>query len=219
MVRGTSRYLPPISPCSGHGPCLTLHARASATKRGAMPIVLRSPVRPSEDGRVGRCSARSTAMPCDARQPYLLGEPTSPRSAPRPRRCRLSKRCSASALPARAPPTGAQEKRAATGGLNSRAMPMHHRIRNIMGCLVARWGGAAPEMGRQVLAARLPRRGCPDVSRPMGCTFLGPIYDASWGLPSRNGCGAAMPSHELPAVRHPIPTLSAAPHPHQGCAA
>ena len=62
---------------------------------------------------------------------------------------------------------------------------LHHMIRNIMGCLVAIGrGDNAPEWIDQVLSARSRNAAAPTFS-PDGLYFLGPVYDAAWGLPQR----------------------------------
>ena len=62
---------------------------------------------------------------------------------------------------------------------------LHHMIRNIMGCLVAIGQGKhPPEWISDVLAARDRDAAAPTFS-PDGLYFLGPRYDAHWGLPDR----------------------------------
>jgi tRNA pseudouridine38-40 synthase len=62
---------------------------------------------------------------------------------------------------------------------------LHHMIRNIMGCLLVVGQGQQPAqwMGH-VIAARDRDAAAPTFS-PDGLYFLGPVYDASWNLPSR----------------------------------
>ena len=56
-------------------------------------------------------------------------------------------------------------------------------IRNIMGCLVRIGrGDAPPDWMADVLAARSRVVAAPPFS-PAGLYFLGPLYDAGWGLP------------------------------------
>ena len=56
-------------------------------------------------------------------------------------------------------------------------------IRNIMGCLVQIGQGKnPPEWMSTVLAARDRRAAAPTFS-PDGLYFLGPRYDAKWGIP------------------------------------
>jgi len=62
---------------------------------------------------------------------------------------------------------------------------LHHMIRNIMGCLVAVGQGfQAPDWIREVIEARSRDAAAPTFA-PDGLYFLGPVYDAKWGLPSR----------------------------------
>jgi len=62
---------------------------------------------------------------------------------------------------------------------------LHHMIRNLMGCLVAVGQGLQPpEWISTVLAARSRDAAAPTFS-PDGLYFLGPRYDARWGLPER----------------------------------
>ena len=66
-------------------------------------------------------------------------------------------------------------------------------IRNIMGCLVAIGQGAKPSAWMaEVLAARSRDAAAPTFS-PDGLYFLGPVYDAAWGLPSRTAAYDALP--------------------------
>ncbi len=58
-------------------------------------------------------------------------------------------------------------------------------IRNIMGCLVdIGQGKHPPQWMSDVLAARHRAVAAPTFS-PAGLYFLGPVYDARWGLPDR----------------------------------
>lgn len=61
---------------------------------------------------------------------------------------------------------------------------LHHMIRNILGCLVrVGQGDAPPEWMGEVLAARSRKVAAPTFSAA-GLYFLGPLYDAAWGLPA-----------------------------------
>ena len=61
---------------------------------------------------------------------------------------------------------------------------LHHMIRNIMGCLVQIGQGVKPpEWMAEVLAAR-SRDAASRTFSPDGLYFLGPQYDAHWGLPN-----------------------------------
>ena len=58
-------------------------------------------------------------------------------------------------------------------------------IRNIMGCLIAIGQGNKPvEWMSEVLLAKSRAVAAPTFS-PDGLYFLGPTYDAKWGLPER----------------------------------
>ena len=62
---------------------------------------------------------------------------------------------------------------------------LHHMIRNIMGCLITIGQGNKPvEWMSEVLAAKSRAVAAPTFS-PDGLYFLGPTYDAKWGLPER----------------------------------
>jgi tRNA pseudouridine38-40 synthase len=62
---------------------------------------------------------------------------------------------------------------------------LHHMIRNIMGCLIAIGSGNRPPgWMAEVLAARSRDAAAPTFA-PDGLYFLGPVYDAAWGLPER----------------------------------
>jgi tRNA pseudouridine38-40 synthase len=61
---------------------------------------------------------------------------------------------------------------------------LHHMIRNIMGCLVAVGQGTQPPQWiAEVLAAQSREVAAPTFA-PDGLYFVGPVYDAHWGLPS-----------------------------------
>jgi tRNA pseudouridine38-40 synthase len=62
---------------------------------------------------------------------------------------------------------------------------LHHMIRNIMGSLLqVGHGHHPPDWMADVLAARHRDAASPTFS-PDGLYFLGPRYDAHWGLPER----------------------------------
>jgi tRNA pseudouridine38-40 synthase len=70
---------------------------------------------------------------------------------------------------------------------------LHHMIRNIMGCLVQIGQGAQPpEWMAEVLAARNRKTAAPTFS-PDGLYFLGPRYDAKWGMPERTPAYDGLP--------------------------
>lgn len=63
-------------------------------------------------------------------------------------------------------------------------------IRNLMGCLLrVGHGEAPPEWIAEVLAARSRKVAAPTFSAD-GLYFLGPLYDAAWGLPAEATLGA-----------------------------
>jgi tRNA pseudouridine38-40 synthase len=70
---------------------------------------------------------------------------------------------------------------------------LHHMIRNIMGCLIAVGSGKKPvEWIDEVLQARQRKIAAPTFS-PDGLYFLGPRYDAHWGLPERTAAYDGLP--------------------------
>ena len=70
---------------------------------------------------------------------------------------------------------------------------LHHMIRNIMGCLVVVGQGLQPPgWMREVLQAR-SRDAAARTFAPDGLYFLGPVYEAHWGLPERTVAYDALP--------------------------
>ena len=62
---------------------------------------------------------------------------------------------------------------------------LHHMIRNLMGCFVkVGTGEHPPEWMQEVLLAKDRNAAAPTFS-PHGLYFLGPVYEAHWGLPSQ----------------------------------
>jgi tRNA pseudouridine38-40 synthase len=75
---------------------------------------------------------------------------------------------------------------------------LHHMIRNIMGCLVRiGHGDERPEWIAEVLAARSRKVAAPTFS-PAGLYFVGPLYDAVWGLPAEATLGASIAAYDGP---------------------
>ena len=75
---------------------------------------------------------------------------------------------------------------------------LHHMIRNIMGCLVrVGQGQARPEWMREVLRSRSRDAAAPTFP-PDGLYFLGPLYDARWGLPAGATLGAQGAAYDGP---------------------
>jgi tRNA pseudouridine38-40 synthase len=201
-VRGTNTYLPAdIAVQWAHIVPTDFHARFCATARRYAYVLLQSPVRPSvEAGRVGWVfhELDGEAMQAAARQ--LLGEHdfssfrASSCQAKSPvktmHRIDISRRAS----PASGPLDGLH-------GLGRPGEPpmqtcywhfefegsafLHHMVRNIMGCLIAIGQGKQPvDWMQTVLDARSRDAAAPTFS-PDGLYFLGPVYDAVWGLPTR----------------------------------
>lgn len=70
---------------------------------------------------------------------------------------------------------------------------LHHMIRNIMGCLIMVGDGRRPPSWMvDVLAAKNRDAAAPTFS-PHGLYFLGPRYDARWGLPDDSGLLDGLP--------------------------
>ncbi|MCJ0764261.1 tRNA pseudouridine(38-40) synthase TruA [Variovorax terrae] len=178
-IRGTNRFLPPdIAVQWAHEVPEAFHARASATARRYAYVLRESPVRPSVDaGRVGWVFRPLDENAMREAAAHLIGEHdfTSFR---------------ASECQARTPVKTLHRldlhRRGAYWRFEFEANAfLHHMIRNIMGCLVAiGQGQQAPGWMAQVLAARRRDAAAPTFS-PDGLYFLGPVYDAHWGLPER----------------------------------
>ena len=178
-VRGTNANLP--KDISVHWAVKTtpeFHCRASAKSRRYAYVLLESPIRPSiEAGRVGWTfqSLDMDAMRTGAN--LLLGEHdfTSFRAS----------ECQALS-PVKTMMEIAITRRGAYWRIEFEANAfLHHMIRNIMGCLVQiGTGKRPPQWMAEVLAARDRRVAAPTFS-PDGLYFLGPRYDAAWGMPDR----------------------------------
>ncbi len=178
-VRGTNTFLPGDIAVQWAQPVpAEFHSRASATARRYAYVLLESAVRPSvEAGRVGWVFRPLEAGPMQAAAGMLLGEHdfTSFR---------------ASGCQARTPVKTLRRIDISHRGpywrfeFEANAF-LHHMIRNIMGCLVVVGQGLQPPAWMaQVLAARSRDAAAPTFS-PDGLYFLGPVYDASWDLPSQ----------------------------------
>ena len=154
----------------------TFHCRACAISRRYAYVLYESPIRPSID--LGRVGWTFRALDGDAMRKaadILIGEHdfTSFR---------------ASACQALSPIKNLTEivfsKRGSYWRIEFEANAfLHHMIRNIMGCLVQiGQGKKPPEWMAEVLAARDRDAAAPTFS-PDGLYFLGPRYDAKWGIP------------------------------------
>jgi tRNA pseudouridine38-40 synthase len=176
-IRGTNANLPHDIAVQWSMPVpKAFHCRASATSRRYAYVLLESAIRPSvEMGRVGWvCRALNGAAMQKAAQ-YLLGEQDF--SSFRAAQCQaLSPIKNMLAIHI--------HQRGAYWRIEFEANAfLHHMIRNIMGCLVQiGQGKKPPEWMAEVLAARERRAAAPTFS-PDGLYFLGPRYEAHWGIP------------------------------------
>jgi len=161
----------------------SFHCRASALKRRYAYVLLESAVRPSvEAGRVGWVFRRLNLEAMQDAAQRLLGEHdfssfrASSCQALSPvktmHRIHVSRRSTSDA--------------SAYWRFEFEANAfLHHMIRNIMGCLLlVGQGSHPPQWIDEVLAARNRDAAAPTFS-PHGLYFLGPVYDAHWGLPNQ----------------------------------
>lgn len=182
-VRGVNSHLPSdIAVQWAHLVPAEFHCRASAIARRYAYVLLQSPVRPSvEAGRVGWTMAPLDGDAMRAAAGRLLGEHdfssfrASACQARSPvktlRRIEISRRSACDATYWRFE-------------FEADAF-LHHMIRNIMGCLVAvGQHRRAPDWITAVLEARDRDAAAPTFA-PDGLYFLGPVYEARWGLPAR----------------------------------
>lgn len=162
------------------------HCRACATSRRYAYVLLDSPIRPSlETGRVGWTFRPLDLASMQKAADILLGEHdfTSFR---------------ASQCQALSPVKNMLEISFHQSGAYWRIefeanAFLHHMIRNIMGCLVQiGQGSKSPLWMADVLAARDRRAAAPTFS-PDGLYFMGPRYDAHWGLPVRTPAYDGLP--------------------------
>lgn len=178
-VRGTNTFLPPdiavqwAQPVPGD-----FHARNSARARRYAYVLLESPVRPSVDaGRVGWVFRPLDAGAMAEAAAHLVGEHdfTSFRASS----------CQSPTPVKTLQPVGIR-RRGAYWRFDFEANAfLHHMIRNLMGCLLQVGQGLKPPgWMREVLEARSRDAAAPTFS-PDGLYFLGPVYEAHWGLPAR----------------------------------
>lgn len=162
------------------------HCRACATSRRYAYVLLESPIRPSiELGRVGWSFRPLDAAAMRQAADYLIGEHdfTSFRAS----------QCQALS-PVKTMLAIEINRRGAYWRIEFEANAfLHHMIRNIMGCLLAIGQGKKPPQWMvEVLATRNRRAAAPTFS-PDGLYFLGPRYDAHWGIPDRTAGYDALP--------------------------
>ena len=186
-VRGTNAMLPrDISIEWAQEVPREFHCRAQALSRRYVYVVLQSPVRPGIDhGRVGWSMQPLAQGPMEQASRCLIGEHdfSSFRAA---------------ACQAESPVKRLQRiditRRGAYWRFEFEANAfLHHMIRNLMGCLLA-VGQGRRSVGwmAEVLAARSRDAAAPTFS-PDGLYFLGPRYDARWGLPERTALFDGLP--------------------------
>jgi tRNA pseudouridine38-40 synthase len=186
-VRGTNANLP--RDIAVQWAVLTakdFHCRACATSRRYAYVLLESPVRPSVE--VGRVGWTFRPLDLDAMRraaDILLGEHdfTSFRASA----------CQALS-PVKTMLEISLQQRGAYWRIEFEANAfLHHMIRNIMGCLVQIGQGLKPpEWMAEVLAARDRNAAAPTFS-PDGLYFLGPRYEAKWGMPERTPAYDGLP--------------------------
>ena len=193
-VRGTNRFLPDDIAVQWAQPVPdAFHCRASALARRYVYLLSQSPVRPSlEAGRIGwsmraldgdamrKAAALLTgehdfssfrASACQARSPVKNLRRIAITRIGDGERCRWQFEFEADAF-------------------------LHHMIRNLMGCLVrVGHGDAPPGWVAEVLAARSRDAAAPTFS-PDGLYFLGPLYDAHWGLPAEATWQSERPAYD-----------------------
>ena len=182
-VRGTNAFLPADIAVQWAQPVPDeFHSRGSAIARRYAYVVLESLVRPSvEAGRVGWVYRPLDGAAMRQAAAQLLGEHDF--SSFRAAQCQAKS-------PVKTMHRVEISQRAGPGSrywrfeFQANAF-LHHMIRNIMGCLLAiGQGNQPPEWMATVIAARRRDAAAPTFS-PDGLYFLGPVYEAKHGLPSR----------------------------------
>lgn len=178
-VRGTNAHLPrDVAVQWAHAVPDAFHCRASALSRRYVYVVLESPVRPSLDvGRVGWVYRPLNAQAMSDAAARLLGEHDF--SSFRASSCQALS-------PVKNMLRIDISRRGAYWRFEFEANAfLHHMIRNIMGCLIVIGQGKyASAWIDDILAARNRVVAAPTFS-PDGLYFVGPRYDAHWGLPEQ----------------------------------
>jgi tRNA pseudouridine38-40 synthase len=186
-VRGTNACLPhDIAVEWAIATSDQFHCRASATSRRYAYVLLESAVRPSLDtGRVGWSFRPLDGDAMRQAAHYLMGEHDF--SSFRASQCQALS-------PVKTMLNIRLTQRGAYWRIEFEANAfLHHMIRNIMGCLVTIGQGKKPsEWMLDVLAARDRKVAAPTFS-PDGLYFLGPRYDAQWGMPDRTPAYDGLP--------------------------
>ena len=178
-VRGTNTHLPgDIAVQWAQEVPNGFHCRASALSRRYAYIVLQSPVRPSLDlGRVGWVYRPLDAAAMQDAAARLIGEHDF--SSFRASSCQALS-------PVKTMIKVSIAQRGAYWRFEFEANAfLHHMIRNVMGCLIAIGQQKHPPAWiDEVMAARNRTIAAPTFS-PDGLYFVGPRYDAHWGLPDQ----------------------------------
>ncbi len=186
-VRGSNRFLPPdIAVQWARQVPASFHARASARARRYAYVLLQSPVRPSvEAGRVGWVYRPLQLQPMLEAAQMLLGEHDF--SSFRASQCQAH-------TPIKQMRRIDISRRGAYWRFDFEANAfLHHMIRNIMGCLIAIGSGARPAHWiSDVRQARSRALAAPTFAAD-GLYFLGPQYDACFGLPERTAAFDSLP--------------------------
>lgn len=194
-VRGTNRYLPPDIAVQWAQPVPDeFHCRASARSRRYLYVLSQSSVRPSLDaGRVGWSMRPLDGDAMRTAAALLIGEHDF--SSFRASACqalspvkdlrRVLITChDAESHGSHASDNGRDVVRCNWHFEFEANAFLHHMIRNLMGCLVRiGQGDESPEWISTVLTARDRDAAAPTFSAA-GLYFLGPLYDAHWGLPA-----------------------------------
>ena len=186
-VRGTNALLPrDIGVQWAQEVPAQFHCRAAARSRRYTYVLLESGVRPSIDnGRVGWVMHPLNQAAMQESCAHLVGEHdfTSFRAAA----------CQALSATKNLYRIDISRRGAYWRFEFEASAFLHHMVRNIMGCLVTIGQGKRPShwMG-DVLAARSRTAAAPTFP-PEGLYFLGPRYEAHWGLPDRTDAYDGLP--------------------------
>ena len=162
------------------------HCRAAARSRRYTYVLLESAVRPSIDsGRVGWVLHALNHQAMQESCTHLIGEHdfTSFRAAA----------CQALSATKKLIRIDISRRGAYWRFEFEASAFLHHMVRNIMGCLVAVGQGKhSPQWMGEVLEARSRTVAAPTFP-PEGLYFLGPRYEAHWGLPDRTDAYDGLP--------------------------
>lgn len=190
-VRGTNTFLPPdIAVQWAREVPERFHSRACAVARRYAYVLLQSPVRPSiESGRAGWVFQALDGAAMEAAASALIGEHDF--SSFRAAGCQAKTpvktlhRIGISRSSVRAPTADWPIETCYWRFEFEGSAFLHHMVRNIMGCLIAIGQGSKPPAWMaEVRDARSRAFAAPTFS-PDGLYFLGPVYDAEWGLPTQ----------------------------------